>query len=273
MSVQSEITRLENAKNSISTAITNKGVTVPSGTKLDGMAVLIGSIESGGSNLQTKAVTYTANGTDTITPDDGYDGLSSVDVTVDVSGGGGGAKEPYIEETYDANGNLIDANLVGYTTIRPYVFYNCTNLALTSLPSGLTSIENSAFFGCKNLALTSLPSGLTSIGTHAFRNCTYLALTSLPSGITNIKNSAFSGCSNLALTSLPSGITKIGNNAFFSCKGLTSITFQGKPTVISSSAFNGCTNLKTINVPWASGALSGAPWGAKNATIKYNYTG
>ena len=296
MSVQSEITRLENAKNSISTAITNKGVTVPSGTKLDGMAALIGNIESGGANLQTKSVTYIENGTNTITPDDGYDGLSSVDVTVDVSGGGGGAKEPYIEETYDANGNLIDANLVGYTTIRPYVFYNCTNLALTSLPSGLTSIENSAFFGCKNLALTSLPSGLTSIGTHAFRNCTYLALTSLPSGITSIENSAFSGCSNLALTSLPSGltiiennvfqncknlaltslpsgITKIGNNAFFSCKGLTSITFQGKPTVISSSAFNGCTNLKTINVPWASGALSGAPWGAKNATIKYNYKG
>ena len=89
MSVQSEITRLENAKNSISTAITNKGVTVPSGTKLDGMAALIGNIESGGANLQTKSVTYTANGTATITPDDGYDGLSSVDVTVNVASGGG----------------------------------------------------------------------------------------------------------------------------------------------------------------------------------------
>ena len=40
----------------------------------------------------TKALTITSNGTVSVTPDAPYDGLSSVDVTVDVaSGGGGGA--------------------------------------------------------------------------------------------------------------------------------------------------------------------------------------
>ena len=42
---------------------------------------------SGGGNYQSKSVTYTSSGTDTVTPDAGYDALSEVNVTVDVSVG------------------------------------------------------------------------------------------------------------------------------------------------------------------------------------------
>ena len=35
-------------------------------------------------NLQSKSVTYTSNGSATVTPDVGYDALSEVNVTVDV---------------------------------------------------------------------------------------------------------------------------------------------------------------------------------------------
>ena len=48
MSIQTELTRLTNAKAAIKTAIEGKGVTVPDTTLLDGMAALIESIEIGG---------------------------------------------------------------------------------------------------------------------------------------------------------------------------------------------------------------------------------
>ena len=48
-----------------------------SGTKITG------TLEASSVSLQpSKSVTITQNGTATITPDEGYDGLSSVDVTV-----------------------------------------------------------------------------------------------------------------------------------------------------------------------------------------------
>lgn len=48
MSIQTELTRIINAKAAIKTAIEGKGITVPDGTLLDGIAALIDSIEAGG---------------------------------------------------------------------------------------------------------------------------------------------------------------------------------------------------------------------------------
>ena len=177
--------------------------------------------------------------------------------------------KPYIEETYNADGNLIGAKLYGHTFIRNkmydnirtlrsikmpddicYIgenaFYYCTNLALTSLPAGLTSIGGYAFNNCYSLAVTSLPTGLTSIGQNAFVNCTRLALTSLPEGLTSIAVWAFGGCTNLALTSLPTGLTSIGQNAFLGCTNLALTSLPAGVTSIGDSAFYNCTSLTSI---------------------------
>ena len=65
MSIQTELTRLTDAKAAIQTAIEGKGVTVPSGTLLDGMASLIEAIEVGGSSDYTPFELVTMG---TITP-------------------------------------------------------------------------------------------------------------------------------------------------------------------------------------------------------------
>ena len=57
MSVQSEITRLANAKTALATAIEGKGVTVPEGTKLDGMAALVEAISAGGGEVAYGTIT------------------------------------------------------------------------------------------------------------------------------------------------------------------------------------------------------------------------
>ena len=90
MSVQSEVDRIITAVGNAYSKVSEKGGTVPASQTVSNLATAIESIPAGGGapSLQSKSVTYTSNGTATIMPDDGYDGLSSVDVTVDVSGGG-----------------------------------------------------------------------------------------------------------------------------------------------------------------------------------------
>ena len=70
--------KIDLTKDSVTPATLKKGETAhdASGT------AIVGEMESGAPSLQSKSVTYTTNGTDTITPDEGYDGLSIVDVKV-----------------------------------------------------------------------------------------------------------------------------------------------------------------------------------------------
>lgn len=68
MSIQSELTRLTNAKAAIKAYIEGQGLTVPSGTLLDGMAAMLESIEEGGgagielpTGYKVSTGTYTPN--------------------------------------------------------------------------------------------------------------------------------------------------------------------------------------------------------------------
>ena len=58
MSIQAELTRLTAAKAAIQAAIEGKGVTVPSGTLLDGMSELIQAIQAGGGNIASGTISW-----------------------------------------------------------------------------------------------------------------------------------------------------------------------------------------------------------------------
>ena len=78
MSIATQITRLQNIKAAIRQALVNKGVTSASTHDMDDFATDIGSIPTGG-NYQSKTVSPSTS-QQTVTPDSGYDALSSVTV-------------------------------------------------------------------------------------------------------------------------------------------------------------------------------------------------
>ena len=86
MSIQTELTRITNAKAAIKAAIEGKGVTVPAGTLLDGMAALIEGIEAGGGSSWTDS--YSVFATGTFTPTENTTELS-IDTGIPFDSAGG----------------------------------------------------------------------------------------------------------------------------------------------------------------------------------------
>lgn len=211
----------------------------------------------------------------------------------------GGGNEDFIkmvERPYSPDVSIPITLPNGITKIGDYAFYNW-NKVLPTIPNSVTSIGEYAFYGCQYLQLTDLPPNLTSIGQYAFQLCSggrftvsslpntvrtigkyafansSTSISSVPEGVTTIPERCFGFCDYITSMTIPSTVTTMGSQCFISCTGLTQVTFLGTPTTFTyNNAFSNCTNLTTIRVPWSEGAVAGAPWGATNATITYNYT-
>lgn len=141
MSIQTELTRITNAKAAIKTAIEGKGVTVPDGTMLDGMAALIEAIESGGGRV--------ARGT-WVQASDGYHNTITHNL----------GKVPELAVIWETNGNssatgqcLIGVTLTSISfymqstrtgNVGPYGRYYSSNHGITGTAASSTSVFGNA---------------------------------------------------------------------------------------------------------------------------------
>lgn len=163
----------------------------------------------------------------------------------------------------------VDAVVANAAGIIPYMFCGCTKLN--------TVINNSAqafIIGGYAFRYTIIESfdfkNVTRIGEHAFHNTYKLKTIKNFDGVTHIGVGAFISSGIEGQIVFPETLKEIDNTAF-GYNNITSVIFKGKPTKISGVAFAANPEITDIYVPWASGAVSAAPWGATNATIHYNF--
>jgi hypothetical protein len=109
--------------------------------------------------------------------------------------------------------------------------------------------------------------GIIKIDKYAFWYCETLKSVKLPNTLTSIEDQAFYQCVGLTEIILPNGIKYLWQGCFNNCTGLTEITIPSSISYIEYGIFGGCTNLKNITINKPQGSISGAPWGATNATV------
>ena len=159
-------------------------------------------------------------------------------------------------------------------TIGRYCFSK-TDLEYVTIPEGIKDISSNAFYSCPRLYGISFPRSLENLEATCFGWCTNLSMVRLPEGLKNIKTYAFYLCP-ISTINIPSSVDSILDRAFGDNDSLKTVTFAPRgsklPNIVSTAFFGtGKVNPVTFNVPWSEGEVPGAPWGAENAKINYNY--
>lgn len=273
MSIQTQITRLIQAKSDLIAQIQAKGVTVPADASLDDLAALVAAI-TGGEDLDEvlgeqddliaqiltalegkaagggaadpviEALTVTENGT--YEAPSGTDGYNPVVVSVPVPDGyivPAGELEITENGTHDvteyASVNVNVAASGGDTDTEDALI---TRTLTEYVNSRVTSVGAYAFYSDSNIVSVSFPNAVT-IGNEAFRSCSKLVNMNFPEA-TTIGQHGFRGNKVMTEAVFPK-VTSLGGYAFRENTALTKVDFGQSPT-ISTYTFYGCTALDTL---------------------------
>lgn len=147
-------------------------------------------------------------------------------------------------------------------------FFNCKSLQTIHFGGHVRDVTETAFRQCINIHTITFEEGLKNIYSSAFNGCSALKSIDFPASIRLIDYSAFYGCSVLSNVTFKNGIQTIGYQAFRNCS-MTSINLPKSITSINFQAFYGNPQLKDIYIDKIKDSISGAPWGATNATVHW----
>ena len=283
MSISSEITRISNAKTAIAESIANKGVTVPSGTKIDGMAALIDSIQTGGGGDDVTFIDYDgsvlysyslaeAQALTELPSLPSHDGLVCQGWNWTLEAIKALNRPVTVGAMYITDDGATRLHIriatVGRMTVPLYIGQTVANGvsidwgdgSTTQTLSGTGNINTSHTYaepgdyvislmpqdGCT----LSLGSGSSSYcvmgatGNNGKVYCNMLQDVSVGNSVTSINQNAFSGCYSLASITIPNSVTSIGNYAFSYCHSLPSITIPTSVTSIGNYTFNSCYGMR-----------------------------
>lgn len=156
----------------------------------------------------------------------------------------------------------------GATSIGQSLCASCKQLTKVEMSPSITSIGSNAFGYCNKLESVTFSPNITLIDNKAFQQCWKFSSPIVLPNVTTINDYAFNRCDYAPYVILPK-VKQIKSNAFLASDDITFIRIGNQITQIGSSAF-GIFNLTDIYIDKEEGSVSGAPWGATNATIHWN---
>ena len=167
---------------------------------------------------------------------------------------------------------LIKDNGVIYelTEIGEKAFYGCEDLVSIVVPDTVTSIDYMAFSECTNLLNITMSKSIKSIGNEAFYETAWYE--SQNDGVIYIGNVLYKYKGEMpenTMIEIKNNTISISTNAFNGYQELVSVTIPENVIEIDFWAFHGCDNLTSITINKPKDSITGAKWGADNATITW----
>ena len=268
MGIQTELTRITNAKAAIKAAIEGKGVTVPDSTLLDGMASLIESIEVGGGGGSSSTSPNDVNFYD-------YDGTLIASYSLSEAQSLTALPDGPIHEGLTFQGwNYTLEKVKAFTRPMDVGAMYITDDGKTRLYIRIAAegrmnvplyisqtVANGVTIDWGDGSATETLAGTGSVNTtHTYTSIGDYVITldtvdgceigfGDGSGSYSLLGSMNVYCNMLQAIQIGNGVTSIGESAFNSCYSLASITIPDSVTSIGEGAFFNCYSLANVTIP------------------------